>query len=85
MMIRTIISTLVTLKKIIAAIRPIPLLIKVGAFSTREQMRNVFIAAAKAGCAGICGLNSISMEVVDAQGNPPLGASRKSSTSSSRS
>lgn len=66
-------------KKIATAIRPIPLLIKVGTFSTREQMRNVFIAAAKAGCSGICGINSVSMEVVDAKGNPALGPSRGTS------
>lgn len=66
-------------KKIASAIRPIPLLIKVGSFANRDQMRSVFVAAAKAGCAGICGLNSVSMEVEEDQGNPALGPSRKTS------
>ena len=66
-------------KKIASAIRPIPLLIKVGPFANRDQMRSVLIAAAKAGCAGIAGLNSVSMEVVEHQGSPVLGPSRKTS------
>lgn len=65
--------------KIAAAIHPIPLLIKVGAFKSAEQMRSVFLAAARGGCAGICGLNSISMEVALKNGDPALGPSRKTS------
>jgi dihydroorotate dehydrogenase len=42
-------------------------------------MRSVFLAAARAGCAGIAGLNSVSMEVVDATGASALDASRKTS------
>jgi dihydroorotate dehydrogenase (NAD+) catalytic subunit len=51
-------------KKIASAIRPIPLLIKVGLFEHALQMREVFLAAARNGCAGIAGLNSVSMEVL---------------------
>lgn len=66
-------------KKIAAAIHPISLLIKVGAFRNREEMRAIFVAAARAGCAGIAGLNSVSMEVVDDQGKPALDPLRKTS------
>lgn len=66
-------------KKISDAIYPIPLLIKVGLFSNFAQMQAVFEAAAKAGCAGIAGLNSISMEVCNAKGEPALGPERKTS------
>ncbi len=66
-------------QKIASAIRPVPLLIKVGSFANREQMRSVMIAAAKAGCAGICGLNSVSMKVMDEKGDPALGSSRMTS------
>jgi dihydroorotate dehydrogenase (NAD+) catalytic subunit len=66
-------------QKITSAIRPVPLLIKVGSFANREQMRSVMIAAAKAGCAGICGLNSVSMKVLDEKGDAALGSSRTTS------
>jgi dihydroorotate dehydrogenase len=61
-------------KKIAAAIRPIPLLIKVGDFRGVEEMRSVFVAAARSGVAGIAGLNSVSMEVI-----PQLDPARKTS------
>ncbi len=66
-------------KKIASAIHPIPLLIKVGIFANREEMRSVFLAAARAGCAGIAGLNTISMEIVDEKGQPALDSLRKTS------
>lgn len=56
------------------AIQPIPLLIKVGVFPSVHQMKSVFLAAARGGCAGICGLNSVSMQIV-----PPLSEDRKTS------
>ena len=66
-------------KKIAAAIRPIPLLIKVGAFANREQMRSVLLAAEKAGCSGVSGLNSVSMEVIEERGKAALGPARLTS------
>ncbi len=64
---------------IVKAIHPIPLIIKVGLFSSPEQMRDVMIAAAKAKIRGIAGINTISMPVVDAAGKPALGDSRATS------
>ncbi|HSX26716.1 MAG TPA: hypothetical protein VLE89_06895 [Chlamydiales bacterium] len=66
-------------KKISEAIRPIPLLIKVGVFSHPEQVKEVFFAAARGGVKGICGLNSVSMRVTNAKGEHPLGETRKTS------
>ncbi len=66
-------------KKIAFAIRPVPLLIKVGPFSSRIEMRSVFLAAQRAGCAGISGLNSVSMEVTEIHGGPALDSKRKTS------
>lgn len=63
-------------RKMAAAIHPIPLLIKVGIFRSPEEMRNVMIAASKAGCAGIAGINTISMEIIDEKGHPALGQAR---------
>jgi dihydroorotate dehydrogenase len=63
-------------KKIADAIRPVPLLIKVGSFGSRGQMQSVMVAAAKTGCRGVSGLNSVSMEIVERNGQPALGPSR---------
>jgi dihydroorotate dehydrogenase (NAD+) catalytic subunit len=53
------------------AIQPIPLLIKVGVFPSIHQMKSVFLAAARGGCAGICGINTLSKQI-----DPPLSADR---------
>jgi dihydroorotate dehydrogenase len=66
-------------KKIKTAIHPIPLIIKVGSFQSKEQMRAVFLAAERGGCSAICGLNSVSIEVVDHNNEPALGIARKTS------
>lgn len=66
-------------KAIAAAIHPIPLIIKVGIFSSDEQMRDVFLAAARAGIRAISGINTVSMAVVDEHGHPALGPQRLTS------
>jgi len=66
-------------KKISNAIRPLPLILKVGLFQNPEQMKQVFLAAARGGANAVCGLNAVSMDVVDAKGSAPLGESRRSS------
>jgi len=66
-------------KRISDAIQPTPFIIKVGAFSSRGQMKEVFSAAARGGVQGICGLNAVSMEVTDDQGRAALGEDRKTS------
>jgi dihydroorotate dehydrogenase len=65
--------------QIAAAVHPIPLILKVGLFKSVEQMRAVFLAAARASAAGISGLNSVSMEVAAKTGGPALGALRRTS------
>jgi dihydroorotate dehydrogenase (NAD+) catalytic subunit len=64
---------------IVKAIAPIPLIIKVGLFSSQDQMRDVMIAAARAQIRSIAGINTISMSVVDATGKPALGTQRTTS------
>lgn len=58
------------------AMHPLPLIMKVGLFSSVEQMRDVLIAAAKAGIRAISGINGVSMRVVDQEGHPALGTQR---------
>ena len=64
---------------LVKAIAPIPLIIKVGTFTTEAQMRDVFCAAAQAGIRAISGINTVSMAVVDTQGQPALGPKRLTS------
>lgn len=63
-------------KKIVDAIGDIPLIIKVGIFKEKAAMEQVFVQAARAGVRAICGINTISMKVLDEQGGPALGAGR---------
>lgn len=72
-------SVLTFTSRLAKAIHPIPLIIKVGAFTSEEQMRKTFIAAARGGARAICGLNTISMNVFDQKGNPALGPKRPTS------
>ena len=66
-------------KAIASAIHPVPLILKMGHFSSRQAMREVLLSAARAGAKGICGVNSMSMRVVDEHGHPALGESRPTS------
>lgn len=59
-----------------AVIGSIPLIIKVGVVSDLEQMRKIMVAAAKAGVEAICGINTVSMKVIDSNGAPALGKNR---------
>lgn len=61
-------------KAISRAIHPIPLILKVGVFPNFQQMKSVFLAAARGGARAICGINSVSMKV-----HPPLDESRTTS------
>jgi len=61
------------------AIHPIPFLIKVGVFPNAHVMKSVLLAAARGGCAGVCGINSVSMQVTGPDGRAALGESRKTS------
>ncbi|MEM1282208.1 MAG: dihydroorotate dehydrogenase [Chlamydiota bacterium] len=58
------------------AIGDIPLIIKVGIFEDLRVMEETLIAAAQGGARAICGINTISMKVVDPIGLPALGVKR---------
>jgi len=64
---------------IVKAISPAPLILKVGVFKQRSLLKEVLIAAARAGVRGVAGINPVSMQVKDQEGNSPLGTSRTSS------
>jgi len=61
-------------KAISRAIHPLPLVLKVGVFTSVHQMKSVFLAAARGGARAICGINSVSMKI-----HPPLDPERTSS------
>jgi len=59
------------------AIGDLPLIIKVGTFLDPSLMRECFIAAARAGVQAICGINTISMKVLNNLRQPALGPHRE--------
>ena len=64
---------------LVKAIHPIPLILKVGLFSSLEQMRKMMVAAARCGARAIAGINTVSMQVKTKEGQPALGPSRSTS------
>ncbi len=52
------------------AMDPIPLILKVGVFDSVRRMRDVFIAAAKAGIRAISGIDGLLMRIENREGNP---------------
>lgn len=63
-------------KRIKKVIGSIPLVIKVGVIDEIEVLAEVMRAAARAGVGAICGINTISMQVINAAGKPALGENR---------
>ncbi len=63
-------------KSLVSVAGDIPLIIKVGVFEDPQVMEETFISAAKGGARAICGINTISMNVVDTNGRPALGVNR---------
>ena len=51
----------------------IPLILKCGVFTDKNLMQQALIAATKAGARGICGINSVPMKVINADGTPTFG------------
>lgn len=62
--------------RIVKALGETPLIIKVGVFPDTNRMRETFIAAARAGVRAICGINTISIKVLNQKGEPALGPDR---------
>lgn len=55
------------------------IIIKVSVFDSYDQMRDVMRAAYRAGVCGICGINTVPMRVVNAQGEAIYGVGREMS------
>jgi dihydroorotate dehydrogenase (NAD+) catalytic subunit len=62
--------------KIRKVIGPRPLIIKIGMISSKERLQEVMISAAKAGVQAVCGINTVSMNVINNDGSPALGPNR---------
>ena len=58
------------------AIGSTPLIIKIGVIPEEEILKQVMLAAAKAGVSAVCGINTMSMKVINADGKPALGEKR---------
>jgi dihydroorotate dehydrogenase len=61
----------------VAASVDIPVIIKVGIFDSCEQMQIIFKSAAAAGAKGVCGINSVPIRLMNAQGDPAFGKGRE--------
>ncbi len=55
---------------------PIPIIIKVGIFDTKQEMEIILHRVAAVGARGICGINSIPVKIVTPEGDPFFGTSR---------
>jgi dihydroorotate dehydrogenase (NAD+) catalytic subunit len=53
-----------------------PLIIKIGIISNKERLQQVMVAAARAGVRAVCGINTVSMNVIKEDGTPALGSNR---------
>ncbi|PIR76513.1 MAG: dihydroorotate dehydrogenase [Candidatus Magasanikbacteria bacterium CG10_big_fil_rev_8_21_14_0_10_42_10] len=65
--------------RIVKEIGDVPLIIKMGYLEDQEKLKNVLTAIAKAGARGVCGINTVGRQVVNAQGQPALGPGRETS------
>ena len=72
-------SARLTASLIAEAIFPLPLMIKVGKFKNAEALRALLLALARANVRAICGINSVSMRVLNQDQGPALGESRVTS------
>jgi dihydroorotate dehydrogenase len=63
-------------RAMVAELKDIPLIIKLGVIPTKERLKEVMIAAAKAGVRAICGINTVSKKVIKEDGTPALGKNR---------
>lgn len=61
------------------ALKGTPLILKMGTFANYSQMKSALIAAARAGARAVCGINTVSMAIVNQQGLPALGENRLTS------
>lgn len=64
---------------LVKAIYPVPLIIKMGLFSSKEQLCATMIQAARCGVRAIAGINTVSMQVRNTKGDAALGPQRLTS------
>lgn len=62
--------------KLVQVLGPIPLIIKVGTFSSSAQMKATLMAAARGGARAISGINTLSARISTPDGRPALGPLR---------
>lgn len=63
-------------RNVVRAVPDVPIIIKVGVFSSLQVMEQTFLRAAEAGARAVAGINTISMKVCKANGTPALGTNR---------
>ncbi|MCL5875143.1 MAG: hypothetical protein M1114_01595 [Candidatus Dependentiae bacterium] len=65
------------LQKVRQTLPHIPVIVKVGLFESTSQMREIFTIAATSGAQGVCGINSIPVQVCTKNGQPFFGDKRR--------
>jgi orotate phosphoribosyltransferase len=55
----------------------VPLIVKLGTLTDLDLMREILINIARAKAKGVCGINSVPMQVTNCEGQPVFGADRK--------
>ncbi|MEZ5315133.1 MAG: hypothetical protein R3E91_02845 [Chlamydiales bacterium] len=63
-------------QRIKQVIQSVPLVIKVGLIEDKEVIRSVMCAAAQGGASAICGINTVSMQIITKDQRPALGQGR---------
>jgi dihydroorotate dehydrogenase (NAD+) catalytic subunit len=56
---------------------PLPVIIKVGVCQNISLLRECLVRAAQAGAQGVCGINTVPMQIIDNMGQPIFGNARK--------
>jgi dihydroorotate dehydrogenase (NAD+) catalytic subunit len=72
-------SAFLIASRLVKAINPLPLLVKVGNYPGRELLLENLKSLARANVRGVCGINSLPRHVLDHEGKPALGKDRETS------
>ena len=67
-----------TASRVVQAVAPIPVIVKMGVFPSLEHQQRSLVAAARAGVRAVCGINTIPMRLSNLDGTPTLGPKRAS-------
>ncbi len=68
--------TQTVVEEVVKTVGRIPVTVKLSTFPSKSSLRQTMLAIARAGAQGICGINTVSMRVIDESGHPVFGDKR---------